>query len=76
VRRIVPDFKIVEATLDAMVVERPSPTDEAPQHLCLDTGYDNEPSRDVLLERGHITHIRSVGEENDDAGQKRYPARR
>jgi transposase len=57
------------------VVERPSPTDEAPQHLCLDKGYDNEPSRDFLLERGYIAHIRSIGEEKDEAGQRRYPAR-
>ena len=58
------------------MVERPSPTDEAPQHLCLDIGYDNEPSRNVLLERGYIAHIRSIGEEKDEAGQRRYPARR
>jgi transposase len=76
VRRYVPDFKLFEATLDAIVVERPPPTDEAPQHLCLDIGYDNEPSRYVLLERGHIAHIRSIGEEKDEAGQRRYPARR
>jgi transposase len=72
----VPDFKLLEATLDALVVERPSPTDEAPQHLCLDKGYDNEPSRDFLLERGYIAHIRSIGEEKDEAGQRRYLARR
>jgi transposase len=76
VRRNVPDFKLLEATLDAIVVERPSPTDEASQHLCLDIGYDNEPSRDVLLERGYIAHIRSIGEEKDEAGQRRYPTRR
>ncbi len=76
VRRNVPDFKLLEATLDAIVVERPSPTDEAPQHLCLDIGYDNEPSRDVLLERGYIAQIRSIGEEKDEAGKRRYPARR
>ena len=69
-RRYVPDFKLLEATLDAIVVERPSPTDEAPQHLCLDIGYDNEPSRHVLLERGHIAHIRSIGEENDEAARE------
>jgi hypothetical protein len=61
VRRNVPDFKLLLATLDATVVERPSPTDEAPQHLCLDVGYDNEPSRDVLLGRGYIaTSVVSV----------------
>ncbi len=75
-RRNVPDFKLFEATLDAIVVERPSPTDGAPQHLCLDIGYNNEPSRNVLLEGGYIAHIRSIGEEKDKAGQRRYPARR
>ena len=65
-----------EATLDAIVVERPSPTDETPQHLCLDIGYDNEPSRDILLEHGYFAHIRSIHEEKDEAGQRRYPARR
>jgi putative transposase len=75
-RRNVPDFKLFEATLDAIVVERPSPTDGAPQHLFPDIGYDNEPSRDVLLEGGYLAHIRSIGEEKDEAGQRRYPARR
>jgi len=73
----VPDFKLLEATLDAIAVERPSPTDEAPQHLCLDKGYDNEPSRNALQERGYIAHIRRIGEEKkDEEGLRRYPARR
>src|SRR5215218_5319434 len=44
----VPDFKLLEATLDAMVVERPEPTEEAPQHLCLDKGYDKQPAWEVV----------------------------
>lgn len=35
------DTKLLRATLDAVVVERPTPTSERPQHLCLDKGYDN-----------------------------------
>jgi hypothetical protein len=32
------DDKLLEATLDAVVVtERPQPTEKAPQHLCLET---------------------------------------
>ena len=31
----VPDFKLLEATLEAIVVARPEPTEEAPQHLCV-----------------------------------------
>jgi putative transposase len=35
------DTKLLKATLEATVVERPQPTEENPQHLCLDKGYDN-----------------------------------
>ena len=73
----VPDFKLLEATLDAIVVDRPAPTEQAPQHLCLDKGYDNRPSRELVEERGYVAHIRRIGEEKlDEAGVKRYPARR
>ena len=35
----VPDFKLLDATLDAIVVERPAHTERAPhEHLCLDKG--------------------------------------
>jgi putative transposase len=71
------DDKLLAATLDAIVVERPEPTDEAPQHLCLDKGYDNGPSREVVRERDYVAHIRRIGEEKkDEAGEKRHPARR
>lgn len=72
------DDKLLAATLDAIVVERPLSTDEAaPQHLCLDKGYDNGPSREIVRERGYVAHIRRIGEEKkDEAGEKRYPARR
>lgn len=73
-----PDFKLLEATLDAIVVARPAPTDEAPQqHLCLDKGYDNAPAREIVEQRSYVPHIRRIGEEKlDDTGEKRYPARR
>ncbi len=71
------DDKLLAATLDAIVVERPGPTEEALQHLCLDKGYDNRPSREIVGERNYVPHIRRIGEEKkDDAGEKRYPARR
>ena len=73
----VPDFKLLEATLDAVVVERPTPTEQAPQHLCLDKGYDKAPAREIVQQRSYIPHIRKIGEEKlDEAGAKRYPARR
>src|SRR5215211_241244 len=75
----VPDFKLLEATLDAIVVEWPAPTEQAPcyEHLCLEKGYDKAPAREIVEQRGYVPHIRKIGEEkHDDAGVKRYPARR
>src|SRR5215204_5559700 len=72
----VPDFKLLEATLEAMVVERPEPTEEAPQHLCLDKGYDKQPAREVVERHDYQAHIRHIGEEKDLEGNKRYPAPR
>src|SRR5215212_9668781 len=62
----VPDFKLLEATLEAMVVERPEPTEEAPQHLCLDKGYDKQPAREVVERHHYQAHIRRIGEEKKD----------
>ena len=71
------DHLLLAATLDAIVVERPVPTEQTPQHLCLDKGYDNEPSQTVLTERGYQAHIRRIGEEKkDEQGEKTHPARR
>ncbi len=60
------------------MVERPAPTEKAPQHLCLDKGYDNAPAREIVEGRNYTPHIRRIGEEklDEEAGVKRYPARR
>jgi len=71
------DDKLLAATLDAVVLERPEPAEETPQHLCLDKDYDNRPHREVVKGRSYVPHIRRIGEEKlDEAGEKRYPARR
>jgi putative transposase len=71
------DTKLLAATLDAVVVPRPAPTPEAPQHLCLDKAYDNPTGRAAVVEHQYVPHIRRIGEEKlDDAGAKRHPARR
>lgn len=71
------DTKLLEATLEAIVVERPQPTEEAPQHLSLDKGYDNPLGHRAAAAHGYQAHIRRIGEEKMDAsGNKRYPARR
>ena len=53
------------------------PTEQEPQHLCLDKGYDNAPAEAVVTEAGYVPHIRRIGEEKkDEAGEKTHPARR
>jgi putative transposase len=70
------DAKLLEATIDAMFIQRPEP-DEIEQHLCLDKGYDNPSGHRAALEAEYIPHIRRIGEERLDAhGRRRRPARR
>ena len=71
------DTKLLEATIQAIVVERPVPTEEQPQHLCLDKGYDNPTGHDTVEKHGYVGHIRPIGEEKlDEVGEKSHPARR
>lgn len=71
------DTKLLARTLEAIVVERPESSEGAPQHLCLDKGYDNPTGHQAAAAQGYEAHIRRIGEEKLDAGgQKRYPARR
>ena len=57
------DMKLVRATIEAIVVDRPAPTDEQPQGMCLDKGYDYAAVREILEEFGFTAHIRARGEE-------------
>lgn len=34
------DMKLVRTTVESLLVERPAPTKEHPQGMCLDAGYD------------------------------------
>jgi len=71
------DTKVLKATLEAIVVERPQPTTDRPQHLCLDKAYDNPTGHTTVAAYGYVAHIRRIGEEKlDTTGQKTYPARR
>jgi putative transposase len=71
------DTKLLAATLEAIVVERPLPTEEKPQHLCLDKGYDNPTGHETVATYQYTPHIRRIGAEKlDPNGQKSYPARR
>jgi len=70
------DTKLLERTIDAVVVPRPDP-EVLPQNLCLDKGYDNPTGEAACAAAGYVPHIRRIGEEKLDTwGQKTHPARR
>ncbi len=63
-----PDMRLVAETLDAIVVERPAPSEEEPQHLLLDAGYDYTTVREDATARGYTAHIRPRREDRANAG--------
>ena len=57
------EMKRVRATVESLVVERPEPTTEQPQGMCLDAGYDYDEVYKTLQEFGFTAHVRPRGEE-------------
>ena len=58
------DVKLLEETLDHIVVPRPEPDKEHPQNLCLDAGYTG--SSKAIEQRNYIPHICPRGEERKE----------
>lgn len=70
------DDRLLRATLEAIVVERPKPTPKKPQNLCLDKAYDT-PTGEATVEGHHYTpHIRRRGETPVPKRKRAYPPRR
>jgi putative transposase len=63
------DAKLLAATLEAIVVDRPDP-ERHEQHLCLDKGYDNPSGRSAASDAKYTAHIRRIGEEKLAVGDK------
>jgi hypothetical protein len=55
------DMKLVRPTIDEIITERPAPTEEQPQGMCLDKGYDYDDVRATLKEFGFTADIRAWG---------------
>jgi putative transposase len=72
------DTKLLRATIEAIVVERPQPTPKRPQHLCLDKAYDNPTGHETVAATGYTGHVRRIGEEKaaTSAGKRRHKPRR
>lgn len=68
------DMKLAEATLAALPVPRPAPTDDEPQHLCLDKGYDYPEVHELVADWGYTAHIARRGV--DQKARPRIPGYR
>jgi hypothetical protein len=72
-----PDMKMVEATLQSIPIERPEPSPEQPQNLCLDKGYAYDEVRETVQEFGFTAHIPPKGKQAQKVKRKaRQKARR
>jgi putative transposase len=59
----VPDTKLLDQTIEAIIVDRPKPTKTKPQNLCLDKGYDNPTGKTAVEKHKYTGHIRRIGKE-------------
>jgi putative transposase len=71
----VPDAQLLQATIDAIVLERPAPEPGFPQHLCLDKGYDNDTGWETAVAADYDPHISMIRDPRP-ARPRRYRARR
>jgi len=56
-------MKLMQATLNSIVLQRPEPGPYHRQHLCLDKGYDFDEVRQLAEQFGYTAHIKSRGDE-------------
>jgi transposase len=59
----VPDYKLLEETLEAMPVPCPQARPDHALNLCLDKGYDYDGFRQIAYDYALTAHIRCRGEE-------------
>jgi putative transposase len=71
----VPDAKLLARTIEAIVLERPEPESEYPQHLCLDKAYDNDDGWGACVDHDYTPHIALIRDERPERPE-RHPARR
>ena len=57
------DMRLVRATLVSLIIERPEPTVEQPQGMCLDKGSDYQDVRNALEDFGFTAPMRARGAE-------------
>ena len=68
---------MVGETITSVPIRHPKPTDDAPQNICLDKGYDYDEVRELVVAFGYLAHIRARGEEAQQIKRSaRFKARR
>lgn len=72
----VPDQKLVTQTLDTIPIERPEPTSQEPQNLCLDKGYAGKSVDRQVRQRGYTPHVPRKANEPAKPQHRRGKARR
>jgi putative transposase len=68
------DMKLARPTLENTIIDRPRPTKEHPQNMCLDKGYDFPETDRLVAEWGYTAHIARRGV--DQSKRKRIPGYR
>ena len=71
----VPDAQLLQATIDAIVLERPAPEPDFEQHLCLDKGYDNPTGWGACIDRDYLPHIAPIRDERPPRPRRRKARR-
>ena len=69
------DVKLLEKTLDAVILTRPEVTEHTPQHLCADAAYTGLPAAYTMSEHTYTPHVRSRGEEKAEKQEGMKPRR-
>ncbi|MCC6179171.1 MAG: hypothetical protein IT305_28010 [Chloroflexi bacterium] len=73
----VPDDQLLEETIEAMVLARPEPEPDWPQHLALDAGYDTPTGWETTVDHDYYPHIAPRRpEDRPPPPDPPYPARR
>ena len=68
------DFKLAKPTLENIEIERPEPTKERPQNMCMDKGFDFPEIDELVAEWGYTAHIARKGV--DQSKRQRMPSYR
>lgn len=65
------DTKLLDETIESVVVERPRVKKYKTQHLCLDKAYDNPTGKRTVAKHSYQGHTRKIGEKAFNDKQKK-----